>query len=159
MKRQMSKGFTLIELMIVVAIIGILAAIAVPNFMKFQARARQSEAKVNLKAWGTGAKSYFAEYNTWGCGACGWKPDAGNRYSYNVNGGALPGSKVDTDTTATTGVKASGTCTAAGSTAGSPTVAPTGNASGNIDSDVTCDTWTYDPNANYMQNLINDVDL
>jgi type IV pilus assembly protein PilA len=61
---RFGKGFTLIELMIVVAIIGILAAIAIPNFVKFQCRSKQSEAKTNLKAMYVSQESYYGEYDT-----------------------------------------------------------------------------------------------
>lgn len=81
---KMKKGFTLVELMIVVAIIGILAAIAIPNFIKFQARAKQSEAKTNLKGLFQAQKSYFAEHDTYIADfqAVGFIPERGNRYSY-----------------------------------------------------------------------------
>ncbi len=59
-----NKGFTLIELMIVVAIIGILAAVAIPAFMRYMAQARGAELELNLKAMADGANSYFASERT-----------------------------------------------------------------------------------------------
>ena len=53
------KGFTLIELMIVVAIIGILAAIAIPAFVKYLKQTKTSEASLNLKTLADGASAYF----------------------------------------------------------------------------------------------------
>ncbi len=85
--KKLHKGFTLIELMIVVAIIGILAALAIPNFIKFQARSKQSEVKSNLKGLFTAEKSYYQEHDTFS--SCvrtiGFNPERANRYRYTVN--------------------------------------------------------------------------
>lgn len=55
------KGFTLIELMIVVAIIGILAAVAIPAFLKFVKRSKTSEATRNLRLLFDSSAAYFAD--------------------------------------------------------------------------------------------------
>ncbi len=57
------KAFTLIELLIVVAIIAILAAIAVPNFLEAQTRSKVSRVKADMRSLATGMESYYVDYN------------------------------------------------------------------------------------------------
>lgn len=107
MKLSKSKGFSLVELMIVVAIMAILAAIAIPSFMRFSMKAKTSEATGNLAAIRVAEESYRAENDvyfacgaspvgqgndatpdTWvdagGFGTIGFAPDGQVRYMYTV---------------------------------------------------------------------------
>ncbi len=83
-----NKGFSLVELMVVVAIIGILAAVAVPSINKYMAKARQSEAKTNLGSLYSAEKAFSAEYVLYHTAfqAIGFSPEGKMRY--NVGFGA-----------------------------------------------------------------------
>lgn len=83
-----NKGFSLVELMVVVAIIGILASVAIPSVNKYMAKARQSEAKTNLGSLYTAEKAFFAEYNVYDSrfSAIGFAPEG--KLRYNVGFGA-----------------------------------------------------------------------
>lgn len=138
------KGFSLTELMIVVAIIGILATLAIPKFLQYQAKAKQTEAKTNLVALHTAEIAYFAEnngyiddFNAIGFGISG----ASQRYYYELG-------------SATLGTLPQG-CTASSLDTISPT-AFTAVAIGNIDGDATCDVWTI-TEKKVLKNVTNDV--
>lgn len=127
LKMKNEKGFTLIELMIVVAIIGILAAIAIPNFMRYQAKAKQSEAKINLGAIYTSEVTYHAEKDEYGkITDLDWAlaGTSAKRYTFYVS-----------DESATNF---------------------NAYASGNIDNDPVADVWRMDE-TKFLTNMTNDV--
>lgn len=84
MNLKSARGFSLVELMIVVAIIGILAAIAIPNFQRFQAKSRQAEARANLSAIYAAQKAFNAEWQQFfgDFDEIGYRPEGAFRFAH-----------------------------------------------------------------------------
>ena len=66
MRKRTALGFTLVELLIVVAIIGVLSTIGVPTFKRMVQKSKKSEAKVNLGGLYTAEQAFFSEYGAYG---------------------------------------------------------------------------------------------
>jgi len=145
---QSQKGFTLIELMIVVAIIGILAAIAIPNFLRYQAKSRQTEARTNLAGIFVAETAFFGEQSRYSSAAEVGFALAGtsNRYWYR------------TAATNTAGTQTGVTFISSPIITTDPTDNPvpaqssstgfTGTAHSNLDNDPTIDRWMVNDTKN-----------
>ena len=89
LKRQSDSGFSLLELMIVVGIIGVLAAVATPKMQLFMAKAKQAEAKTTLSYIYTLEEAYFAENSTYDTTATvGFKQDGKVLYTVTTDAAA-----------------------------------------------------------------------
>ena len=135
--KKNQKGFTLIELMIVVVIIGILAALAIPRFMQATTKSKQSEAKQLLKQVYTMQRAYRQEFDTYACN--GLTASAAAPNSFNTLGVEVqPSARYSY---AMVSALNSFTCT----------------ATANLDDDATNDVWTIDQ-AGALTCTSNDVD-
>ncbi len=91
--KKSQKGFSLIELMIVVVIIGLLATVGVPQYQRFIAKTKQAEAKSMMSGLYTAEKAFFAEWNQYygDFRAIGYQPDGALLYNVGFAGNGVAG--------------------------------------------------------------------
>ncbi|HEZ7213317.1 TPA: pilin, partial [Neisseria meningitidis] len=87
----LQKGFTLIELMIVIAIVGILAAVALPAYQDYTARAQVSEAILLAEGQKSAVTEYYLNHGTWPAN----NSSAGVATSADIKGKYVAGVKVE----------------------------------------------------------------
>lgn len=84
----MRKGYSLIEIMIVIAMIGALLMIAMPRYKNFIAKTRRTEAQVNLHNLYAAEQAFWAEHGKYtnSLQELGWRPEGKSKYSYGFSG-------------------------------------------------------------------------
>lgn len=136
-----------------VALVGVVAAVAIPNFIKFQARAKQAEAKINLKTAYTFQRGYAAEKDRLGrtFEEIGFGPQPGRRYTYCMGKQCIPCDRTDCKVS-----PEPSPCQGLTSVGKSASDNFSICAYGNVDSDADWDVWVIDKSGE-PENLSNDV--